>query len=94
MSAYATSRIGSAEEGLELASGRNTAGVERQPAAATRSAVIAPTLSPVPFAKKSPGSGSWVHRRYRVQLAVTRPRRRIYAGDVSGTRLCLNGANA
>ena len=40
------------------------------------------------------GSGSRVHRSYRVQLAVTRPRRGIYAGDVSGTRLCLNGANA
>ena len=39
-------------------------------------------------------SGSRVHTRYRVQLAVTRPGRGIYAGDVSGTRLCLNGANA
>ena len=38
------------------------------------------------------GTGSRVHTRYRVQRTVTRLCRRIYAGDVSGPRLCLNGA--
>ena len=37
------------------------------------------------------GTGSRVHPRYRVQRTVTRPYRRIYAGDVAGPRLCLNG---